>query len=616
MQTPSKELRRATIEAQTNAQPPTVDLTWKRRRSRRFWFFRIAALVFPLISIAIIEISLRLTGHGIDPALVQKSLRADSQNAHFLNPQVDVAYSQVDLRGPEPRGFELPRPADLFRVIVVGESSVQGYPYPSDLSFPRQMEFILQRQMPEKRVEVLNAGIIGLSSLPLTDLIQQCLSAEPSLIVLYAGHNEFYGVGGVATNARLAPVSITLRKTRLMQWLTDGNARTNDRTVHTQNPLIRRLPKEFQIPQASPLVRRAHANFQSRMKSAAEFCVRQKIPLLICSPVSNLRSQSPFAAGELNVFAEIERRIGTPMSFETSELYLTELKKAADIDRDNAVIQFRMAQCLEMAGQYDDAFRAYVAARDLDQCRYRAPSTFGQGLDEMARHFPAGVWYLDLEPAFREHSKNQVPGDELFLEHVHFTIDGHWLMAKAIGRQIIEQTCKSSWDPMQVPAESERDQWLGLIDEDRLVGLYLASFIGEVAPFDEALDAKMHVADLKAKIEALENSFSAEQLRRFHSLPNPVKVDDLIDGLGRIQLDRNDPHQALEYFERSTRRRPWMPNGYVFSACAYQMSGDVGRACEMLQKSKSTVMPETPRLKNDRLRLESRIQRSKSAHEG
>ena len=40
-------------------------------------------------------------------------------------------------------------------MIVVGESTVQGYPYPSELSFPRQVGCILQKQLPNLTVEAL-----------------------------------------------------------------------------------------------------------------------------------------------------------------------------------------------------------------------------------------------------------------------------------------------------------------------------------------------------------------------------------------------------------------------------------------------------------------------------
>jgi tetratricopeptide (TPR) repeat protein len=371
------------------------------------------------------------------------------------------------------------------------------------------------------------------------------------------------------------------------------------------------MPKEVQIPPSSPLVNQGLENFRSRMEWIAGFCAGKKIPLLICSPVSNLRSQSPWSNSELSsTLKEIEEQIKAPLSEATSAVYLLELQKQCAAHADDAILHYRLAQCQEWMGNHDDAYHSFLRARDLDQCRYRAPSTFGEALREIANRHPSDVTFVALEPVFREASAGGTPGDELFLEHVHFTIDGHWLMARSIAKPVVENLLGKTWDPTRLPSDSERDQWLGIIPEDRLVGLYLASFIGEAPPFNQALDAKEHVAALKSKIDALEKSLSPEQLKRFHSLGNNVKTDDLIDGLGRIQLGQNEPAEALEYFERSIRRRPWMPNGYFFYAAASQMMGKTEQARDYLQKSKTTVMGETIRLQNDRERLELMMRRS------
>ena len=56
---------------------------------------------------------------------------------------------------------------------------------------------------------------VGLSTTPLVDLASHALAVSPDVIVLYAGHNEFYGVGGVATNANINQLGITSRLFKL-----------------------------------------------------------------------------------------------------------------------------------------------------------------------------------------------------------------------------------------------------------------------------------------------------------------------------------------------------------------------------------------------------------------
>jgi len=472
------------------------------------------------------------------------------------------------------------------------------------------MELVLQQQLRDKQVEVLNAGIIGISTLPLRDLAEQCVQVDPSVIVLYAGHNEFYGVGGVATNSPLSPLAIPLRKTRLVQWMTDGETHESNRPGKSDAPLISRMPKEVQIPSTSPMVRQAADNFHNHIDQIAEFATHHKIPLILCSPVSNLRSQSPWSGGDLSShITDLEQEIGEPLTRQSSSTYLDALRIMLRQDPKDALAHFRIAQCFQLMGERINAYEHYQMARDFDQCRYRAPSSYGHLLAAIAQHHGPLVTYLDLEQVFRTASEYGIPGNDLFLEHVHFTFEGHGLMARTIAKAIVESTCHIEWDPNRVPTTKDIDEWLGTIPEDHLVALYLASFIGEVAPFSQALDANQHVSELRSKIDQIERSLDPEQLKRFHSLNHQAQMDDLVDGLGRIQLSLNQPNLALAYFQKSIQRRPWTPNGYVFSASASHLNGDDKQAREYLTQSKTTTLAESPRLLNDRERLEVSMRR-------
>ena len=246
--------------------------------SRRTKLFRALAIVFPFLLIGMANLSLYLLGVGVDTTLVVRAKQL-SEPVYYLNPDVDRAYCTTDLRGPEPRGFTLPKPSKTMRIVVVGESSVQGYPHPSELSFPRQMEIMLQRQLPEVKVEVLNAGIVGVCSLPLVDIVRQSFAAQPDLIVVYAGHNEFYGVGGVASNATLGRVSMNARRYRLTQFLANGLGGEQG----SEGELVTRLPKQLAIPTSHVWVAQAERAYESRMNEIADQCAAAQVPLV---PVS------------------------------------------------------------------------------------------------------------------------------------------------------------------------------------------------------------------------------------------------------------------------------------------------------------------------------------------
>ncbi len=585
----------------------TVPKSKRSRMSRkRLILFRCLVIAFPIILIILAETSLRIGGYGESYTIFKKAPDGSTNNLYYLNPDIDLAYCQENLRGPEPRPFQIPRGSNELRVLVVGASSVQGYPYPSELSFPRQLECVLSSQFPDKEVTVLNAGIVGLSTLPLCDVVQQCSSVEPSLVVFYGGHNEFYGVGGVNTNAKLSSNQLFLSRFRLMQLLSRKHSEQGQQQANDQ-PLISKLPRNFAIPPGSQLVEDAELYYKFNVQSMANYCDQRKIPLLLVSPVCNLRGQSPLPLPDQKKrLSQIFAEVGQPLESENATQYLSLLQSALDTHPDDAALHYRLGQCFELLEKFGEARQHFSLARDFDPCRYRASSSFGPILEEIAAASQAGTTHLDAQQVFFDESQYCVPGDDLFLEHVHFNLAGHWLLAKTIARETVEKLQLGTWDEQRIPTLPQRDDWLGLIPEDELSGNYLAFYLSQNKPFEDALDAAEHLMLLKNKID-LQRSQIGEKIQFFDALPNQVKVDDLIDGLGRLRLDRNEIEEAEMFFRKSIKRRPWMPNGYLFTAiCRYQ-SGDLSNARKLLIDSQEAVLPPTPRVLNDQRRLQNLV---------
>ena len=314
-------------------------------RRRRLWFFRTVMVVFPFAVIAFVEALLVWVDVGTNVDLLLRANRIPGGKAHYLNPHTDIAYSAIDLRGPEPRTFDLPKPSNTFRVIVIGASTVQGYPYPSELAFPRQIELLLSRQLRGRNIEVLNAGIIGLSTTLLVGVVSQAVSVTPDAIVFYEGHNEFYGIGGIATNARTHPIATQARQHRLGQVLTGLLASQKQQS----GDLISQLPADFQIPFDSPLIQLAEQRYSDNLKRISAICARAKIPLLLCSVASNLRDQSPLHSTSLT---------GTGRTDLSSERRELELKLNSLINEVNYAEAYGV---LTMADQRypDDALLQY-----------------------------------------------------------------------------------------------------------------------------------------------------------------------------------------------------------------------------------------------------------------
>ncbi len=582
-----------------------------RKRRRRQIGFRVAFVLLPVLLVILANLALFWLGIGADTRLIVPSPRRDAAHVFSLNMLSDFAYSNIDLRGPEPRSFDLPKPASTFRVVVVGESSVQGFPYPSELAFPRQLEFVLSRQLSPKRVEVLNAGIVGVSTTPLVDITRQALESAPDLMVVYAGHNEFYGIGGAATTAPLGRLGIELRRYRLMQFLTQ----LVQGTGNGSEMLIARLPGNSCVPPNSDAMKRAENMYRSNLTKMVALCEQRKVPLVLCSVVSNLHDQSPIVNySTLGVADGMKRDIhlqsaGVHAESGQYESALQELNQAEQLDPGYALIAYRKAQALEALHRLDEAAVLYSKARDLDGCRYRARSNFRDIVRKTVESASLPrVLFVDLVPTFSEAVVGRVPGRELFWEHVHFTREGHWLVARTLAKRIVEDVCQQDWNPRALPSTVERDEWLGLIPLDQLSAAILTSFIVQSPPLNQASDAAGQLRALNEQIEDLTGRIDPGDMRLFTALDDQTKVDDLLHGIGQMKLDKGDPRGALELFERAQRRRPWMPHSYIYAAICHHLLGNDKQARADLAQSHETVIPETERLMRVRAKLEKTLQ--------
>jgi tetratricopeptide (TPR) repeat protein len=559
---------------------------------RRRIVLRLIAVAFPVVVVVGVELGLRWQGWGANTTLVLPATRV-SNATYYLNPRADFAYCGSELRGPEPRAFTLPKPKRTLRIVVVGASTVQGYPYPSELAFPRQMSLILSRQLDDRPVEVLNAGIVGLSTLPLVDVVRQAVAAEPDAIVMYEGHNEFYGVGGVATNSELTPLAMQLRRFRLIQVLSSALSGADS----SSEELVTRLPRQIEIPAGSPLVTLAESRYRKHLTDMTDICGKARVPLMLCSVASNLRDQSP----RLSDHAESP----APDVVQATPENAAMLREQVAREPDNALAHYRLAQCLEQLGERQAAADEYALARDFDLCRYRAPASFREVVRQVAeQHHDRGAHFVDLSSAFDAATEFAAPGRDLFLEHVHFTLDGHWLAARAISRTIVENVCQQTWSESLVPSTSERDEWLGVLTEDHLAAHGLAWFMLQTPPFDRAADAEAHRRALEQRLNELSSQLTTDELRLFQSINNKAKVDDLVDSLGRGHLAIRDFERALELFQLGATRRPWLPNSQVFaSGCLHELHRD-SEAAELLARSRNTTLPDTPPIARIRSQLE------------
>ena len=117
------------------------------------------------------------------------------------NPAIGRRYFPGAAAAPAPpvELFAADKPANGVRLFVMGESTTAGFPYPHNGTFSRVLQDVLRDALPQDSVEVVNLGIAATNSYTVADLAREVAAQQPDAVLIYAGHNEYYGVLGAAS---------------------------------------------------------------------------------------------------------------------------------------------------------------------------------------------------------------------------------------------------------------------------------------------------------------------------------------------------------------------------------------------------------------------------------
>jgi hypothetical protein len=128
----------------------------------------------------LLEFFLQIFGYGADYSVFTKAYSAYPDYL-FLNPNIthkyftNVSAPPTTIADP----FREKKSANAYRVFVLGESSVAGWPYVPNASFPRILKRKLQLYYPESEIEVINLGISAINSYTLKDFTPAFFNKNP-----------------------------------------------------------------------------------------------------------------------------------------------------------------------------------------------------------------------------------------------------------------------------------------------------------------------------------------------------------------------------------------------------------------------------------------------------
>jgi len=432
-------------------------------KGRSGWF-RVIAILLPIVVLLVAELLLRLFHYGHDTSLF--ILYPDNPDYRVMNKYAAERYFSDTVN--ETRGsiepFRVEKSANTFRIFVLGESTTAGYPYFHNGAFHRWLEFRLMREYPGIHFEVVNVSLTAVNSYTVLDFGKQVVHYQPDAVLVYAGHNEYYGALGVGSTSHIAHqrwlvlLLLELRKLRLVQLVEHvvasfrpgGGSGGSDGTPDERENLMQRMAAQQRIGYGSADYYAGIQQFRDNMDELCRVMKDAGVPVFLSTLVSNERDQRPFIS-------------------------------------DSAGGAFDLGDSAYTAGEYSQAKQYYVQAKELDLLRFRAPEAMNRVIVELAVQYP-GVHLVDTKRLFETYSPHSILGRETLLEHVHPNLFGYALLSEAF-YQSMRRVDLFKGQPAEELSFADLLQQMPITGVDSLNGAYTIMMLKTRWPFDEPLPA-------------------------------------------------------------------------------------------------------------------------------
>jgi lysophospholipase L1-like esterase len=421
----------------------------------KIWIFRCLTLLFGFGLVLGAELVLALVpGLGPAPLVVTRAEYEDK-----LLRSINRFYSQrffVQHEGKlaaagkmAERIFVESAPSRPYRVVFLGASSVQGFPQPRRLAAPSFLEAMLADIVPDREVEVFNLGITSIASFAVAQVARDAMRLEPDLVVVYSGHNEFYGIYGEGDSLleSFKGLGYSLRQLHIFRLLNNFSGFFRD-TGTERTDLVKLMARRGVVALDSPRRPAAQAHLRRNLREIIRICQRAQVPMVLCTLAANEAGFAPVgsvpitldqaAAAQWTAWIEAaaDQLTGDYVSPEAAAAALADLKQAAALSADHAWLRYLQGRALERLGRGEAASVAFRQARDLDTMPWRAPGGHNEAIRSLAQE--SGVVLADVEAAFRQAAPPAGVGWELMVDHVHFSVSGQALMARTILNSIEE----------------------------------------------------------------------------------------------------------------------------------------------------------------------------------
>lgn len=556
--------------------------------------FSFVLVIVPIFILFILELFLRLVNYGDNPNLFVKHPLENYQDYKVVNPEIGKKYF-VKFQYSRPRHdmFLKEKSENSFRIFVLGSSTVFGFPYEENLTISKILHERLQDSYPDKLIEMINTALTAINSHTLLDFIDDILKEEPDALLIYAGHNEFYGAFGIGSAERahkfprLTSLHLDLLSFRSYQLLrnTMSNFLRRDykkESVKGKATLMKLIVDRKEIAYKGEIYNTGINTFRNNMGILLAKAAKKKVPVFISEMVSNVRDLPPFCSVATDSF---------PLASEV----------------------FNLAKQFDENGDFNKAKENYELAKDLDGVRFRASEEINEIIHDLANRHHAAL--VPMQDYFEKASPNRLIGNNLITEHVHPNIDGYFLMAEAFYQKIVDsKLIGDQVEPIHFKNSNYYKKNWAYTDLDSLIAVHKVNSLLSYWPFqpldssspdyldtykpESLLDSlafdyvksagqDMHEVHIKmAKFYEAQGDYFKAFKEYFAAIKNnPFYAKDYLEA-ARCLMFTNDFSSALHFFDQSLQLQETYYAHFYKSEILFQM-GDYAEAIHALNRARA-----------------------------
>jgi lysophospholipase L1-like esterase len=539
----------------------------------RLWLFKLTSVLLPLAALCLIEITLRLFHYGHDLSLFMEYpqdrrflvLNPDASKKYFTNQRIATT-GNIEL-------FKEEKDSNTLRIFVLGESTTIGYPYFHNGSFHRWLQYRLAHTFPDRNLEIVNIALTAVNSYTVLGFAKEMVDYQPDVVLIYAGHNEYYGALGVGSTESIAgsPFIVNLildiRKLRFVQLMTSLYEKIRYAPETNQGEEVgtrmKLMVADQQIPYQSELYKRGVEQFRSNMNETLDLLNKHHIPVFVSNLVSNEKDLKPFVSFPVDSIqfpgftVNYNRGIRALKDNHIQAAY-SYLKSANHVYNANANCNYYLGKLAYTTGDFEQAKEYFSKARDMDGLRFRAPEELNTILVKLCARY-SNAHLVDTKAAFEAHSIHGIIGNGLILEHVHPNLSGYALMSDAFYNSLKKEKLVAP----ALGTELTFDQLLKhmpITKADSLAGSYKVSNLKRSWPFKEALGADTF------RIQSFEEQTAYKLANRKISWANAM------DSLYTYYINNHELTKARTIVETLTLEYPTDAQYYLKSA---MLSGEL-----------------------------------------